>query len=116
MMEIYNAKPDGNEASDLQAAHYFNFAIEEIEKESKLLETRKEGFDIMRLHIDVLLHLNSKYPQIGSLLIEKKNVKKWEKSYFDWFERVKDNIPEEHRGGIRESAISLFDKLIQFGF
>ena len=115
-MDIYNTKPDGNEASEDQVSHYFNLAISKIEKESKDLITRRSPIDVLRLHIEVLLLLSYKYPFVADLLVEQDKVYVWKSNYFIWYERVKDKIPNKYRSGIKQSALDLFMKLEKIGY
>lgn len=115
-MKIYNAEPDGNEASEDQVAHYFNLSINEINEESNSLLTRKEPVDALRLHIEVLLLLSSKYPFVADILVEQEDVLQWKSKYFTWYDKIKGKIPSKYRNDIKKSAEDLFSKLEKIGY
>ncbi len=110
-MKIYSIAPDGNEAEDLEPARYFNLAIKQIEEIEEWLRTTNEPAQALLVHIDILIYLSKKYPEMAIRRIKKLNIPMIKNTFDDWYERVNLKIPKQFREGIKNSADSLFREL-----
>ncbi|WP_234007737.1 hypothetical protein [Lysinibacillus sp. FJAT-14745] len=52
-MKIFSTAPDGNEAAELENAHYFNLAISKIEESNEWLKKTEKPYQVMLVHIDI---------------------------------------------------------------
>jgi len=109
-MRIYGTNPEENEMADVEPARYIHFAIKHIDDMNDWLKTTNEPHQAMLLHIDVLLMLVKKYPDMYSL-IKKEKVLEWESTFNEWFARCGDKIPTKYRNGIEKNAKELFAEL-----
>ncbi|MDM5247632.1 MULTISPECIES: hypothetical protein [unclassified Lysinibacillus] len=73
-MKIFSEAPDGNEAAELENAHYFNLAIEKIEESNEWLKKAEKPYQVMLVHLDILLMLSRKYKADANLSIKKDRV------------------------------------------
>ncbi|MBO0933305.1 hypothetical protein [Fibrella aquatilis] len=114
-MKIYNTLPDGNEAADMEPAHYFNLAINQLNKSEEHLRNTDKAIQVMLVHIDILVYLSEKYPRMANLRLEKIKIQQWKGSFYSWYERCSSKIPVSYRQGIKDSADSLFEELLKYG-
>ena len=114
-MRIYGIKPEENESADLESARYINLAIEHININSEWLSTSSKPYQAVLIHVDVLLMLSRRFPVNANLLIKKKYIESWEKTFYDWFNRCGKKIPSEYRDGIKTNADDLFSELRNYG-
>ncbi len=113
-LKIFSTAPNGNQAADLEHAHYMNLAIKKIKEESERMKTTDTSVQIMLAHIDILLYLSDKFTEDAHLLIKKKDVSEWKETFDNWFERCGAKIPAKFRAGIKQSSVDLFNKLDSF--
>ncbi|MEN7551957.1 hypothetical protein AAG747_28845 [Rapidithrix thailandica] len=110
MKRIFNTHPNGNEASDLEPARYINLAISQINEICEWLKNTNEVAQAMLLHMDILIVLTNKYPDMVDMLMDE-DIEEWKISFYDWYERLESKIPKKFREGIKESADQLFSDL-----
>jgi len=114
-MKISSEAPDGNEAAELENAHYFNLAIEKIEESNEWLKKAEKPYQVMLVHLDILLMLSRKYKADANLSIKKDRVSEWKNTFDTWFTRCGHKIPSKYRNGIKENAEELFYELSEYG-
>lgn len=114
-MKIYSAAPDGNEAADLEPAHYFNLARTRLQKSYEHITQTDKPAQVLLVNLDILLHLSKKYPAIANLTIKRTEAAAWKDAFWAWYERCASKIPAKYRAGIKESADTLFAELDQWG-
>ena len=66
-MEFYNAKPNGNQHSDLEPARYFNLAFAQLNEISEAYKTLDKPYHVMAIHLEILLMFCEKYPDFQDL-------------------------------------------------
>lgn len=115
-MKIYSTAPDGNEAADMEPAHYFNLAFQQLEKSRVDMLSSSSSVQTMLVHLDILICISKKYPRLANILIEKKTIQGWRETFNDWFNRSYKKIPIAFREGIYQSASELFDAIDEFGY
>ncbi|MEK4424954.1 hypothetical protein [Solibacillus sp. FSL K6-1523] len=114
-MKIFSTAPDGNEAAELENTHYFNLAIKKIEESNEWMKKTEKPYQVMLVHIDILLMLSRKYKLDANLSIKKDRVSEWKNTFDEWFIRCGKKIPAKYRNGIKENAVELFNELNGYG-
>lgn len=114
-MKIFSTAPDGNEAAELENAHYFNLAIKKIEECNEWLKETEKPYQVMLVHIDILLMLSRKYRIDANMSIRKDRVAEWRNTFESWFARCGKKIPSKYRNGIKQNAEDLFNELSEYG-
>ena len=115
-MKVYSTAPDGNEAADLEPAHYFNLAEKRLQKSYEHIIQTDKPVQVLLVNLDILLHLSKKYPALANLTIQREEAAKWKQGFYDWYARCSAKIPAKFREGIKESADALFAELEQLGY
>jgi hypothetical protein len=110
-MRIYSSKPDGNESADLEPARYFNLALTQIKEISEWMTTADEGAQPLLVHLDMFLHISTKYPDMAERRLRNLEIARVREVFFDWYERCQKKIPSQFRSEIKESATEIFDRL-----
>jgi len=114
-MRIFSTAPECNEAAELENAHYFNLAIKKIEESNEWLKKTEKAYQVMLVHIDILLMLSRKYKSDANLSIKQDRVLEWKNTFDGWFTRCGQKIPSKYRNGIKENAEELFNELSEYG-
>lgn len=114
-MRIYGIKPEENEMADRMPAGYVKLAQEYITKSNEWMKDSDKPYQSMLVNIEILLMLADRYPSTVNGLIKKAQIKEWQETFNEWFERCGKKIPTKHREGIRKSADDLFEKLGKYG-
>jgi hypothetical protein len=113
-MEFYNAKPNGNQHSDLEPARYFNLAFAQLNEISEAYKTLDKPYHVMAIHLEILLMLCEKYPDFQDYVQSKEKLSEWKQSFCKWYDRCKNKIPQKYREEIKKSTEELFVKLNEF--
>ncbi|MEK4424967.1 hypothetical protein [Solibacillus sp. FSL K6-1523] len=112
-MKIFSTAPEGNEAAELENAHYIKLAIKKIDESKEWLENSNKPYQAMLTHVDILLMFAKKFPVNVNLLLKKEKIFEWKSTFDAWYERCNKKIPSKYREGIKANADELFDELIQ---
>jgi hypothetical protein len=110
-MKIYSTAPEGNQMADLEPARYFNLALRQIKEAEEWLRTADDACQPLLVHVDVLVHLSKKYPEMAKERLEDLNRSAIRSTFDGWFERCGKKIPAKFRDGIRQSADELLAAL-----
>jgi len=110
-MKIYSTAPEGNQMADLEPARYFNLAIKQIKEAEEWLRTAEGVCQPLLIHVDVLVYLSKKYPEMAKERLENLDRKQIGLTFYSWFTRCEKKIPAKFREGIKQSADELFLEL-----
>lgn len=111
--KIFGIKPEDNTCSDLVPMSYFYNILNNILEINKLIAQEKyeDGRQPLLVHLDILLTLAKKYPNVAAMGISKLNRKELKETFELWWNRNEKKIPARFRSGIRQNADDLFNEL-----
>lgn len=100
-MKIYSTEPEGNQMADVEPARYFNLAIKQLKEGEVWLRTSNETCQPVLVHIDILIHLSKKYPEMAKERMENLNRNQLKETFYLWLVRCEKKIPANFRDCIK---------------